>query len=192
MHLKNLLLLLLLSCKLSFAGQQAYCDTILAEKFSKFIPEGYALLDTVSGDLNLDSYPDMILVLKKIGEDTASDATGYKRPLLLLSGNAGKSFTLAARNDNIVYCRQCGGVMGDPYYGIEIKKGMFTVNHFGGSTQRWSNEITFKYSPVEETWLLYEITDKNWNVFDEKTVETHLKTKNDFGVVRFEEYSREE
>jgi hypothetical protein len=188
-----ILLLLFLNFQVSFAGQTLIGDTIiLPQKIAKFIPAGYTLIDTAIGDLNLDKYRDVILILKTVGEDTALDATEFKRPLLLLLGNVDKTYTLAARNDNVVYCYQCGGVFGDPYEGVEIKKGIFTVHHFGGSNDRWSNDITFKYSPADKTWLLYKIVDKGWSVFHLDKVETSIRTKNNFGVVTFEKYDPDE
>jgi hypothetical protein len=183
------LFLFLFSCQLSFAKQQPTGDTIiLPQKISKFIPKGFTLIDTAMGDLNLDKYGDIILVLKTIGEDTALDATEYKRPLLLLLGNADHTFTLAARNDDVVYCYRCGGMFGDPYDGVRIRKGVFTVNHFGGSNERWSNAITFKYSPTDKTWYLYRIVDEGWSVFHLNQVESSTRTRKDFGVVSFKDY----
>jgi hypothetical protein len=122
------------------------------QSYTKYIPEGYTLLDSVIGDLNLDNYPDMLLVLKKYGEDSTSyiDDQPEKRPLLILIGQADKSFTLAARNDNVVYCVNCGGMMGDPYMQVIIKKGYFSIEHYGGSAWRWTRIITFKYSSAEK------------------------------------------
>jgi hypothetical protein len=194
--LKQSLIILLpfiLGCQVSFAGRRLMGDTIiLPQKIAKFIPSGYALIDTAMGDLNLDKYGDIILVLKTIGEDTALDATEFKRPLLLLLGRADKTFALVARNDNVAYCYQCGGVFGDPYDGVEIKKGIFTVHHFGGSNDRWSNDITFKYSPADKIWYLYKIVDKGWSVFHLDKVETSVQTKKDFGIVRFDKYNPDE
>lgn len=174
--------------KVSFAGTAR--DTIIIPKnISKFIPSDYGLLDTATGDLNSDSYKDWILVLKTIGEDTAFDATEYKRPLLILIGQANNTFTLAARNDNVVYCYQCGGMFGDAYNGLEIKKGIFIVHHFGGSNERWSNDITFKYSKSDKSWYLLKIVDKGWSVFHLDKVETTIRTKTDFGSVKFDKYT---
>ena len=44
-----------------------------SDDLSSFIPKNYAILDTASGDLNLDAVEDKIVVLNKIGEDTLSD-----------------------------------------------------------------------------------------------------------------------
>ena len=185
-----ILFLLLFSCQFLLGRQHSIGDTIiLPQKISKFIPKGYALIDTAMGNLNFDKYQDIILVLGTVGEDTTFEA---RRPLLLLLGRADKTFTLAARNDNVVYCYQCGGVFGDPYAGVEIKKGMFTVHHFGGSNDRWSNDITFKYSQSDMRWYLYKIVDKGWSVFHVDKVETSIQTKKNFGVVLFEKYHPDE
>ena len=185
-----ILFLLLFSCQFSFGRQCSIGDTIiLPQKISKFIPNGYTLIDTAMGNLNFDKYQDIILVLGTVGEDTTFEA---RRPLLLLLGRADKTFTLAARNDNVVYCYQCGGVFGDPYAGVEIKKGMFTVHHFGGSNDRWSNDITFKYSQSDMRWYLYKIVDKGWSIFHVDKVETSIQTKKNFGVVLFEKYHPDE
>jgi hypothetical protein len=181
---------LFLFCLIKLNAQNIGANkTALSTHLLKFIPKGYALLDTAKGDLNLDNFQDIILVLKTIGEDTALDATEYKRPILILLGHADKSFSLAARNDNVVYCFQCGGVFGDPYDGIEIKDGFFTVHHFGGSNERWSNDITFKYLKTDNKWYLLKIVDKGWNVFHLNKVDTTIKTKKDFGIVSFEKYT---
>jgi hypothetical protein len=89
----------------------------LADNLSGFVPDGYTVLDTTSGDLNLHQFADMIMVLKKNGEDTTSDVNEHpeKRPLLILIGQADSTYKLAAKSDNAVYCIDCGGVMGDPF-----------------------------------------------------------------------------
>ena len=161
----------------------------LPKQLLKFIPEGYTVLDTAMGDLNFDQFQDLILVLKPIGEDTAMDATGYDRPLIILLGHADNTYSLAARNDHVVYCFQCGGLFGDPYDGVEIKKGFFTVHHFGGSNDRWSNDITFKYSKEKSTWYLTTIIDKGWNVGNLDKIDSTVKTKKEFGIVSFDKYS---
>jgi hypothetical protein len=185
-----ILLLLFFVCQHSYARQRPTTDTIiLSQKILKFIPKGYALIDTAMGDLNLDKLQDIILVLKTIGEDTALDATEYKRPLILLLSRADKTYSLASRNDNVVYCYQCGGAFGDPYNGVEIKKGLFTINHFGGTNDRWSNEITFKYSKADNNWYLLKVVDKGWNVFHLDNIDSIVKTKKDFGIVPFKKYN---
>lgn len=159
--------------------------------FTNFIPDGYTILDSATGDLNLDPYPDMLLVLKKKGEDSIANDVDHtvKRPLLILTGQANKSFKLAARNDNVVYCVNCGGMMGDPYIGIVIKKGYFSIEHYGGSAWRWTRIITFKYSTNDKRWYLYKDGGDSYHTSDPDKVETNIKTTKEFGKIRFEKFN---
>jgi hypothetical protein len=186
----SIILASFLFCFVQLTAQNIGANNItLPNQLSKFIPKGYALLDTAMGDLNLDKFQDMILVLKAIGEDTANDEAGFNRPLLILLGHADHTFSLAARNDHVVYCFQCGGIFGDPYDGVEIKKGLFTVHHFGRSNDRWFNDITFKYSKDMGTWCLFRIVNKGWNVANLEKIDSTIKTKKDFGIVSFAKFT---
>ena len=164
----------------------------LSASLSKFIPEGYSVLDTVSGNLNLDQYIDYILILKRDSEktDTVEDA----RPMLLCLGQANGSFVVAARNDSAVMCLHCGGILGYPYESTEIKQGSFTVNHFGGSGGHpWNNEATFKYSPKDKNWFLIHYASSylvslgngKHNEIDNSTD----KTAKDFGKISFSQFN---
>lgn len=162
---------------------------IVEKQLMVFVPKGYVIVDTAKGDLNLDKFQDFLLVLKKSNEGQDSVLNEEERPLLILLGHADKTFTLGGRNDNIVYCLSCGGIFGDPYAGIEITKGTFTIHHFGGSNDRWSNDITFKYSKFDKTWYLFKVVDKGWNVGDLDKIDSTITTKDNFGVVSFKEFS---
>jgi hypothetical protein len=155
-----------------------------------FIPKGYTELYTAYGDLNLDQYPDAVLVLKKDGEDTTSDVVEHpeKRPLLILIGQADKSYKLTARNDNAVYCVNCGGMMGDPFQEVVIKKGYFSVEHYGGSANRWTRVITFKYAAAGNNWYLYKDGGESFNANIPDKVKTTVKTTKNFGKIPFDKF----
>ena len=112
----------------------------LPKEIKAFVPEGYEALNATSGNLNLDAIPDVILVVHQPNEKETSDVVDHptKRPLLVLIGEGNNKYRLAARNDNAVYCVDCGGVFGDPFEGISIKNGIFSVEHYGGSAWRWT------------------------------------------------------
>jgi len=171
------------------AISKAVNDSVVSS-LSQFIPKGYSILDTTLGDLNLDKYPDMIMVLYKDGEETTSDVVEHpeKRPLLILIGQAGHSYRLVARNDNAVYCFDCGGMMGDPFTEVVIKKGYFTVEHYGGSAWRWARNITFKYSPANNHWYLHKDVRECFHAFEPGKVTTEVKTIKNFGRVRFDKF----
>ncbi|GGH77974.1 hypothetical protein HNQ91_003984 [Filimonas zeae] len=163
----------------------------LPPAIAQFVPGGYTAIDTATGDLNLDSWPDMILVLKKNGEDTTSDVSEHpeKRPLLILTGKADNTWQIAARNDNVVLCIDCGGAMGDPFMKVVIKNGYFSIEHYGGSAWRWGRVTTFRYAPADAYWYLYKEGSESFHATtDPNKVTTTIKTTKDFGKVRFDEY----
>ncbi|WP_353573366.1 lysozyme inhibitor LprI family protein [Candidatus Albibeggiatoa sp. nov. BB20] len=111
---------------------------------SDFVPIGYKVLDVTEGNLNRDKYTDVILIL---GQENEQDQEDALRPLLILTRDASNQLHLAARNDHVVLCVECGGMLGDPYQRTAIKNGYFTVEHHGGSSWQWTKYITFKYIP---------------------------------------------
>lgn len=151
-------------------------------------PHGYEILDSAIGDLNLDKYADKILVLKLPDERPANYDSTVKRPLLIYLGQPDNTFKLASRNDNIVLCAQCGGVMGDPYQGIAIKNGFFSIEHYGGSSLRWTRIITFKYNLAKRTWYLHKDGGDSFHSSEPDKVTTQVKTIKDFGAIAFEEF----
>ncbi len=157
------------------------------DPFSRHIPEGYYLVDSSSGDLNRDSFPDLLMILEKEEEENADDQK--KRPLLILIGSNNGSYELKAENDQVVLCSTCGGSLGDPYQGISIKNGYFSLEHFGGSSWRWSRIITFKYSRDEDNWFLHRDGGENFHISDPENIEPYMRTKDDFGSVSFLDFS---
>ena len=160
---------------------------------SRALPAGYAVLAATQGDLNRDATPDWLVVLHRPNEAKTSDVIDHptKRPLLVFVGGAGGTYTLAARADNAVYCVDCGGMMGDPFMGLAIKKGYFTVEHYGGSAQRWTRFVTFKYDPAGRTWLLHRDGHERFQALDPEHGTTTATTAKDFGRVplaRFDIY----
>jgi hypothetical protein len=154
------------------------------------IPDGYYIIDTCSGDLNLDNYPDYLIVLAQNGEDSLAKIGGedIKRRLLLLTGAADQTYTLAAQSDNVVLCAGCGGMMGDPYQTLVIKKGYFTVEHYGGSGERWALTTTFKYAPADSTWWLHKDGVESFLVAEPEKRIIEIRTAKDFGKVKFTEF----
>lgn len=151
-------------------------------ELTQHIPAGFAAMDTVSGDLNKDKYRDMIMILKQTDEDTIY-SRDTKRPLLLFTGQPDGSLQLAAQNDNVVYCIGCGGMVGDPYQGIVIKNGYFSIEYYGGAFTRWMNTVTFKYSSVDKDWILHKRSYQYFRVDDPDNIETEIETDKDFGKV---------
>ncbi|HET9501908.1 MAG TPA: hypothetical protein VFO93_00100 [Hymenobacter sp.] len=157
------------------------------------LPKGYQVLAAERGDLNRDALPDWAVVLHRPDEQKTSNVIDHptKRPLLLFVGGAGGTYTLAARTDNAVYCIDCGGMMGDPFQGVTIKSGYFTVEHYGGSSWRWTRFVTFKYDQASRTWLLHRDGGESFHASDPEHGKTTMRTNKNFGRVplaRFDIY----
>ncbi|MBL7720149.1 MAG: hypothetical protein JNL72_15030 [Flavipsychrobacter sp.] len=156
-------------------------------EYSSFIPGGLVLLDTAVGHLDGDSIPDMVLVLKSPQEDSTSDVVDHPepRPLLILLGTAPGKYRLVARCDKSVFCVNCGGAMGDPYQGIIIRKGSFSIEHYGGSAEKWAYAVTHSYSGQDKEWYLDKLQTINYT-FGEDSLESQesVKSVSDFGKIK--------
>lgn len=159
----------------------------LPRTVSQFVPAGYVALYATRGNLNLDAINDVVLIVNKPNEAKTSDVNVHpeKRPLLILIGQADGTYRLAGRNDNTVYCVACGGAMGDPFTGVAIKNGYFSVEHYGGSSQRWGRIITYRYNPAEKNWLLSRDGLITFTATDPARQTTQARTTKDFGRVPF-------
>ena len=182
----NLLLVFVILNIQSFS--QEFPQIITKDSLSKDIPSEYAMLDSASGNLNRDEYRDLLIVFKKHDESETSDVNDnpVDRPLLIYLGKPDGKYQLVARNDKTVMCYSCGGMWDDPYEGLAIKNGYFTIEHYGGSAWRWSRYITFKYSEKDSKWYLHKDGGDSYHANDPENVEIDIKTVDDFGIVEFE------
>ncbi|MBZ4190126.1 hypothetical protein [Niabella beijingensis] len=109
-----------------------------------FIPEGYDTISVVYGDLNKDGQDDVAMALNAFDEGRYDTDEGLPRLLIiLLKTPAG--YQLAGRSQEVLMCRACGGVMGDPFASISITNGILSVDHYGGSAWRWAETEKFRY-----------------------------------------------
>lgn len=117
--------------------------------FSPFIPKHYLIKDSVIGNLNLDAFPDAILVLEHDDEDWMDERL---RPVLILIGDSTGHFHLAVRNDSLTMPKVEGQMFGEPYNGCEIDSGRFVIRHYGGSRWRWTQDYEFNYDEKKNSW----------------------------------------
>lgn len=181
--MKNAVIVLLLLISVDLFAQNPKPDDI-----KSFIPPEYELLDSKNGDLNKDGYPDMVLVLKAKEEEVNEDAL---RPLILLAGTATGKYELIGRNDNVVLCKGCGGIWGNPYEGITIKNGYFSIEHYGGSNWRWTRVITFKYNLKTKKFKLHRDAGVSFHTSDPNKQKTFVHDKGDYDKITFEEFNNQ-
>lgn len=158
-------------------------------ELAQFIPDGYVALDHAYGDLNKDKRQDVLIILKNLDEEKLSVVVERPepRPLLVIIRQKDGSLKQVTRNDKVVLCVNCGGVFGDPYAGMTIKNGFFSIEHYGGSNWRWERIITFKYSTKDKRWFLHKDGTIRYQPSNEIGGEEILTPK-DFGTVEFEKF----
>ena len=134
---------------LLLAGLAARAQSIPASGRTpaSFIPSGYRQLPEgrATGDLNGDGRPDMVLVLGPIAEDTFRIDDNLPPRLLLVLWRTAMGYQLAARTDQAILCRSCGGMGDDPFIKITIANGVLNVQHYSSSSWYWKLDDKFQY-----------------------------------------------
>lgn len=164
-------------------------DSTHLKTLSDFIPEGYTILDSLSGDLNGDAASDYILVLKVRNEAKKFEESSIDtpRPILLITANDNGGYNLAAKNDTLILCYACGGVFGDPYEGISIEGNTFSISHYGGSSWRWATTQSYKFDNQKNNWFLIQNSSVSYHASEpETTEESSDLNQDDFGLVPFQ------
>lgn len=165
-------------------------DLKIPEDVSPFIEPGTKAIELSQADLNGDGLADYILVLERQG-DQYKDGPG-QRPLLILLRNPDGGLRLAKRNDKIIFCSNCGGVMGDPFMGVEAGTKRFIVSHYGGSSWRWSVTYQFNYSGRDKSWQLVKVVSESFHASEPDKVERKVETPpKDYGLIDIADFDPE-
>ena len=125
-------------------------------EIARFVPAGFQTLDFAVADLDADGRQDAILILRRTDEGEPGNGEA-RRPLLVLIRQPDKRLAEARRTEQLVYCRACGGMLGDPYQRLAAGRGRFTVDFAGGTaSSHWAVAYTFAYDATVKDWLLEE------------------------------------
>lgn len=159
-------------------------DIRLPIELKPFISKDYHAIFVGSEDLNGDGEKDYLLVIENSSPPTSAmeDGQPSDRTLLIVTRQPDGTLKQAVRNDRLVYCRQCGGMMGDPFMGVTLKKNRFTVNHYGGSAWRWTSNYTFAWSRLDKAWQLVAYDADSFHASDPENVKSeHCVPPRHFG-----------
>lgn len=144
-------------------------EKVVPAELKPFIEKGFEVLDFAKGDLDGDKFQDYVLILKIQGEDTITFDNinpEPERPLLIIIRQADKKLKKVEMSNGLVLCKTCGGMMGDPYQGISVGTGKFSINFYGGSSWRWSDTYTFQYDKILKNWYLEEHASVSYHTSD--------------------------
>ena len=160
-------------------------------EIKKFVPENSKVLSLTLGHLNEDNFEDALLILGSKEEDSTSFNDELKRTILILISDSSGNLVVKESNNSLVYCKACGGIFGDPLEGVDILKDKsFVVRHYGGSSWRWTFNITFQFSKAENTWILEkEESSSYFNMNIDSTMKEKLVIPK--GVMLFRNYKNE-
>ena len=103
------------------------------------IPNNYTVIDAVSGDLDKDSIPELVVAYNTAHEN---EIDGVVRELIIYRLKNNK-WTEWKKSEQALYGSKNGGLMGDPFGEIAIKNGILLISQNGGSSWKW--EFTDKY-----------------------------------------------
>lgn len=194
MKIKPILYLVFLAA--TFSCERATKEDLKTEKkeqkfgINNLVPDGYSILMEVSGNLNLDTIEDKILVLRPNGEDSLSTVEApLKRKLFILFGQSDKSYKVESQNDNALYYYQYDANFHDALVDLTIQEGQFTISHYGGFAQRWGRTIIFKFDMSDKKFYLCSDEYETFNAADEEQdSQSSLKTEKDFGKISFDQF----
>jgi hypothetical protein len=158
-------------------------------ELKRLVPNGSKLLDWQVADLNVDGRPDVLAVYESAVEQSDDDGP---RTLLIAIRQADGALKVVKRNDKVVYCRQCGGIFGDPFESLSAAPGKLSVHHYGGSNWRWSNTFSFAYSRRDETWQLVRVEESSFHTSAPDKMKTRaFKPPRDFGKIDIADFDPE-
>jgi hypothetical protein len=146
------------------------------KEISEFIPSGWEGVVEHMADLNLDSLNDVMLVVKIKGEDSLSTAEHpVKRIFMLLIAQRDNTFKLTVRNENVIYHYNYDGNFKDALVDVNVRKGMFSIDHYGGFAMRWGRTSVFKYNVKEKNWFLTNDEYSEFSATDPDNTEKEIR-----------------
>jgi hypothetical protein len=118
-----------------------------------FVPQGWKIEGEITGDLNKDSAPDIVLKLVEDlpAKDKDDVATERSRALVVLLRKADGGLQRAGVAGRLLLCTRCGGA----FYGgeetpadVSVKNGVIVVEQGFGSREVTDLTYRFRYEPA--------------------------------------------
>lgn len=107
------------------------------------LPKNYSIVDSVSGDLDKDGIVEKVIAYNTHAIDEESFES-VPRTLIIYKIKNG-SWTVWKTSKQALYGSNDGGMMGDPFGSLEIKKGVLIISHQGGSSWKWGHTDKYRF-----------------------------------------------
>ncbi|HET9057295.1 MAG TPA: hypothetical protein VFN30_10675 [Chitinophagaceae bacterium] len=156
-------------------GQRFVYPTIRekGKLINDFVPFGWSILDSTTGDLNNDNHIDAALVLQlddstlivNQDDDFADTITTRPRMLLILFKDDSDSFYHLTKLSNTFILVHDDSFSDDPFQDITIKKGILKIDFYWYPTSgNWFNSNSYKFRYQDKDFYLigadYEESNK--------------------------------
>ena len=128
------------------------------KNLDSFVPMGWKLLQSASGDLNKDNIDDMVAII----ENENDSEPEYNDRILFVVFKTGTGYALSVQSDTAVMLAGDGGAFGDPLSGLEVKRGSFLISFYGGAGSRWGISARFRYQ--DNGWYLIGYTEYSYEM----------------------------
>ena len=111
------------------------------------LPQNYAIIDTVSGDLDKDGIKEMVVAYdtqiptKDSSDDIPRELVIYKK--------TSDTWVVWQKSNQALLGSEDGGMMGDPFNEIKIENGLLHISQSGGSSWKWGYTDKYRYQNGE-------------------------------------------
>ena len=123
------------------------------------LAESPAINDVVAqtqGDLDGDGIAEYVEI-RNTAANSELDGNGFQRALFVYKVKNGQK-TLWQRSDTAVYASNAGGMMGDPFEDLSIKKGSLFLTQSGGSSWKWGFTDQYRFQNGQFELIGYQST----------------------------------
>lgn len=108
------------------------------------VPPGFELIEEKYGDLDRDGIAERVIVYNTA--DTTEDGVVRELQILKQSHN---QWRVWKNSRNAILKSQQGGMMGNPFEGIEIRNGLLILSFSGGSSWKWFYKDKYRFQHNE-------------------------------------------
>jgi hypothetical protein len=103
-------------------------------------PAGSEIIETVEGDLDGDKTPERVVIYT-----TADEGELGKIREIRIQKKSGGTWMILEKSRNAILESAGGGMMGDPYQGTSIEKGILSITQAGGSSWKWGYTDKYRF-----------------------------------------------
>jgi len=154
-------------------------------------PSNYSVVESVTGDLDKDGVDELVVVYNTNAE---KENEGVERELIIYKLDNNK-WSQWKKSRQALYGSRDGGMMGDPFGGIEIKKGILLISHCGGSSWKWGHTDKYRFQDGEFYLIGYTSNAgklcEYWKTVDFNISTGKIVVKKEYENEDYEIYKRE-